>query len=198
MRWWSLPTKCWELSALTTEWGHEDTRYFTAKAASSCLSKHMLCSEVPDWEQLLFLNKEQQLSWSPSCTQADSLKSLVSLQSDLFLALAKKQNIWSVTCRRPFFPPSSCAFHISLNCISYHQCASEGNSGDVNRTPPSRLRVMKELLLLGDLEQRLEWAQAASPGKTFLFLNRVKGQWWPSDSSNQSGTKEQFQQKSPK
>lgn len=166
-------------------------------AASSCLSKDMLFSEVPDWARLLFLNKQQQLSWSLSCTQANSLKSLVFLQRDLFLALVKKKHIWSVTGRRPFFPPSSCAFHISLNCISYHQCAREASCGDV-KTPPSRLCVMKELLLLGDLEQRLEWAQAASLGETFLFLNRVKGQWQPSDSSNQSGTQEQFQQKDPK
>lgn len=99
--------------------------------------------------------------------------------------------------KKTIFPPSSCAFHISLNCISYHQCAREASCGDV-RTPPSRLRVVKELLLLRGLEQCLEWAQAASLGETFLFLNRVKGHWQPSDSSNQSGTQEQFQQKDPK
>lgn len=142
-------------------------------------SPNMLFSEVPDWEQLLFLNKQQQLSWSTSCTQANSLKSLVSLRSDLFLALVKKKYIWPVTGRRSFFPQSSCAFHISLNCISYHQCARAANSCDVNRTLPSRLCVVKELLLLRDLEQRLEWARAASLGETFLLLNRSRGSGGP-------------------
>lgn len=199
MRWWSLPTKCWELSALTAfrvgTWGR-------LVLHSNCsiilpLQTHAVFWSC-DWEQLLFLNKQQQLSWSPSCTQANSLKSLVSLWSNLFLALVKKKYIWSVAGRRPLLPLSSCAFHISLNCISYHLSAREANPGDVNRTPPSRLCVVKELLLLGDLEQRLEWARAASLGETFLFLSRVKGQCRPSDSSNKSGTKEQFQKKSPK
>lgn len=122
---------------------------------------------------MLSLNKQQQLSWSHSCAWADSLKSLAQL---------RRNQLWrrnEAFRGQLFLPPSSRAFHVSLNCVSYCQRAREASSGDVNRTPPSRLRVIKELLLGGNLEQCLERAQAANLGETFPLLNGAKGHWRP-------------------
>lgn len=77
---------------------------------------------------------------------------------------------------RPFFHLSSLVFHVSLSYISYHHCGKKDSSGDVNKTLPSGLRAIKELLLRGNLDQCLERAQAASLRETFMLLNGTKGQ----------------------
>lgn len=178
MRWWSLPTKCWELSALTAvragTWG-----YLVLLSNSSIillLQTHAVCWS--SWLSTIVVPKQTAAAQLVSQLYSVQQPQIPSEPSKRSVSHSgEEKHIWSVT-GRPFFPPSSCAFHISLNCTSYHQCAREANCGDV-RTPRSRLCVVKELLLLGDLEQCLEWAQAASLGETFLFLNRSRGSGGP-------------------
>lgn len=163
MRWWSLPTKCWELSTLTAvrvgTWGysvlHSNSSIILPLQTHAVFwSSRLRRIVVP--KQITAAQLESQLHSG----QQPQIPSVTLKQSGF--GSGEEKTIWSVTGRRP---SSSCAFHISLNCISYHQRAGEANCSDVNRTPPSRLRVMEGLLLLRDLEQCLEWAQAASLDK---------------------------------
>lgn len=198
MRWWSLPTKCWELSALTAvragTWG-----YSVLHSNSSII--------LPLHTHAVF--------WSSWLRRIIASKQITAAQLESQLHSGQQLQIPSVTLKQSVFGSGEEKNHLIcdwektliLLCLSHllelhllpPLCQKDQLWwGQQDRTPPSRLRVMEGLLLLRDLEQCLEWAQAASLGQTFLFLNRVKGQWWSSESSNQSGTKEQFQKNHPK
>lgn len=175
MRWWSLPTKCWKLSE-TAAVIVKRCWYSVLYSSSNILP---LQTHTVFWrsslqptvvtKQTVAVHLEFQL-WLGWQLQFPSLASMKSVSDS-----GEETTHLILTCGRPLLPPSSHAFHVSLNWICCCQHAGEARSGDVNRTPPSRLRVIKELFLGGNLEQRLELVEAASNLRSISLVEGGQG-----------------------
>lgn len=175
MRWWSLPTKCWKLSE-TTAVRSKRCWYSVLYSSSNILP---LQTHTVFWrsslqptvviKQTIAVHLEFQLclGWQLQFPSLASMKSVSDSREETRHLI--------LTCGRPLLSPSSHAFHVSLNWICYCQHTGKARSGDVNRSPSSRLRVIKELLLGGNLEQRLELVEAASNLRSIYLVEGGQG-----------------------